>query len=236
MKKNLLFLLISAALILTSCSKQDEGNYSNGSTQANISYLGNNISFYNPTSVALDTSGNVYVADFRNNLIREINTTGVGSTLAGTGAVGNANGAPSVASFNLPTGVALDIYGNVYVADSNNNLIREISTSGVVSTFAGTGAQGAANGAASAATFNYPEGIAVDTLGNVYVADYGNNMIREISAAGVVTTLAGNGTAGANNAVDTAATFYEPASVAVDVSGNVYVADYICGQRGQRCS
>jgi sugar lactone lactonase YvrE len=239
MKKNLLFLLALAVLIISSCNKENlPNNYSGSLTSGNVTIIagsggqgsgngtGENASFDNPTSLALDTSGNIYVADYRNNLIRKVTAAGVVTTLAGTGVVGDGNGAPSVATFSQPIGIATDKYGNVYVADSNNNLIREISVSGVVSTFAGTGVPGAVNGTASTATFNYPEGLAVDTLGNVYVADYGNNLIREISSAGMVTTLAGDGGQGAVNGLDTAAMFNEPTAIAVDVSGNVYVSDF----------
>ena len=115
------------------------------------------------------------------------------STLAGTGAQGAADGPGSSATFSNPIGVAVDGAGNVYVAEANNNKIRKISAAGVVSTLAGTGSQGAADGPGSSATFNSPTGVAVDGAGNVYVADFGNNKIRKITAAGVVSTLAGTG-------------------------------------------
>ncbi len=182
-------------------------------------------SFYQPTGVATDTAGNVYVADFRNNLVRKITPAGLVSTLAGGGLQGAANGTAINASFNQPTGIAVDVAGNVFIADNGNHLIRKVSPAGNVTTFAGSGLPGSANGTGTAASFNFPQGVAVDASGDVYVADYGNNMIRKISLAGAVTTLAGNGEAGAGNTPDTV-TFNKPIGLAVDAAGNVYVADF----------
>jgi streptogramin lyase len=181
--------------------------------------------FNSPLGVAVDGSGNVYVADYGNNLIRKITPAGVVSTLAGTGATGADNGAGNIATFNLPEGVAVDAAGNVYVADNGNDLIRKITPEGVVSALAGSGQAGSANGTGTAASFNSPFGVAVDGAGNVYVADSGNNLIRKISPAGAVTTFAGSGAKGANNATGLAATFNTPSGLAVDAAGNVYVAD-----------
>jgi sugar lactone lactonase YvrE len=176
--------------------------------------------------VAVDSSGNVYVADYGNNMIRKITSAGVVTTLAGSSTTsGSADGTGTAASFNNPMGVAVDSSGNVYVADGNN-MIRKITSAGVVTTLAGTIAGGSANGTGTAASFNNPTGVAVDSSGNVYVADCSNFMIREITSAGVVTTLAGSTTYGSANGTGTAARFYNPNGVAVDSSGNVYVADY----------
>jgi len=188
-------------------------------------------SFSNPSAVAVDVAGNVYVADFFNNKIRKITSTGVVSTLAGsiTNTSGNTDGTGTAASFKNPSGVAVDASGNVYVADSGNHKIRKITTAGVVSTFAGTGTSGNADGIGSIASFSYPTGLAVDVAGNVYVADKWNDEIRKISAAGVVTTLAGsagNGPfPGSADGIGIAARFDNPFGLTVDVSGNVYVAD-----------
>jgi len=183
-------------------------------------------SFNNPFGTAVDAAGNVYVADFRNNLIREISPAGAVTTLAGSGAAGRTNGTGTAASFSLPADVAVDAAGNVYVADYANALIRKISPAGVVTTLAGSGTTGSANGTGTAASFYEPTGVTVDAAGNVYVADAGNNLIREISPAGVVTTLAGGGAGGSTNGTGTAASFYNPNGVAVDAAGNVYVAEY----------
>jgi sugar lactone lactonase YvrE len=182
-------------------------------------------SFNGPAAVAIDANGNVFVADAGNNLIREISTAGAVTTFAGSGAQGSINGAGTAASFNNPAGLAIDAGGNVYVADAGNNLIRKITPSGVVTTFAGSGAIGSANGSGTAASFNAPAGVTVDAAGNVYVADTGNNLIRKINPAGLVTTFAGSGAQGKDDGSLTAASFNAPGSVAVDISGNVYVAD-----------
>jgi streptogramin lyase len=182
-------------------------------------------SFGFPTGVAVDTAGNVYVADNGNNLIRKISPLGAVSTLAGSGTAGSANGTGMAASFNFPNGVAVDAQGNVYVADVGNNMIRKISPLGAVSTLAGSGSLGSENGRGMAASFKGPYGVAVDAAGNVYVADAGNNMIRKISPLGVVSTLAGSGFAGSANGTGTVASFDQPYGVALDAAGNVYVAD-----------
>ncbi|MCD0489495.1 YDG domain-containing protein [Pedobacter sp. MC2016-14] len=183
-------------------------------------------SFYYPFGVATDASGNVYVADTYNHLIRKISPAGVVSTLAGNVSGGSADGTGTAASFNYPSGVATDASGNVYVADQNNNLIRKISPAGVVSRLAGN-SLGSANGTGTAASFNYPFGVATDAAGNVYVGDYANNLVRKISPAGVVSTLAGSGSYGSANGTGTATSFYYPKGVATDASGNVYVADQV---------
>ena len=182
--------------------------------------------FNGPTGVAVDALNNVYVADFGNNEIRKIASTGgVVTTFAGATKAGNTNATGTAASFNGPAGVAVDALGNVYVADFNNNLIREISPAGVVTTLAGSGSAGNANGTGTAASFNGPRAVAVDANFNVYVADAKNNLIREITQAGVVTTLAGTGAAGNTSGAAASATFNYPSGIAVDGSGNVFVAD-----------
>ena len=180
-----------------------------------------------PTGVAIDGSGNVYVADEGNNAIREVTPAGVVSTLAGGGYCGSADGTGAAARFCGPFGVAVDRSGNVYVADSFNNSIRKVTPAGVVSTLAGNGFPGTADGSGPAAQFSSPYGVAVDGSGNVYVADTDNNTIRKVTPAGVVSTLAGTaGAAGFADGTGAAAQFDYPWGVAVDGSGDVYVADY----------
>jgi hypothetical protein len=174
--------------------------------------------FNYPSGVAADSSGNIYVADYGNNQIREVTPGGTVSTPYGNvdGESGSANGSGNTATFTEPNGVAIDGSNNIFVADTGNNLIREI-TGGVVSTLAGTSGE-----------FNTPEGVAVDSSGNVYVADTGNDVIRKITPGGTVSILAGkNGVPGyADGAATTVARFNGPAAVAVDSLGNVYVADF----------
>ena len=181
-----------------------------------------------PFGMAVDASGNVYVGDTYNDTIRKISATGVMSTLAGSvGVAGSTDATGSAAVFNHPEGVAVDASGNVYVADISNSTIRKITSTGVVTTLAGlAGSSGATDLTGAAARFNGPAGVAVDSSGNVYVADTYNDTIRKITPAGAVTTLAGSaGVQGSTNGTGSGALFYLPAGVAVDSSGNVYVAD-----------
>ncbi len=192
-------------------------------------FVASNPQFNAPAGVAVDGSGNVYVGDYGKDTIRKITPDGVVSTFAGTadGPVGSTDGTGAAAQFNWPDGVAVDGSGNVYVADSGNSTIRKITPAGVVTTFAGTaGVSGGADGIGTAAQFYYPNGVAVDGAGNVYVADSWNNTIRKITPYGVVTTLAGTaGVWGSADGTGAAAQFADPWGVTVDGAGNVYVAD-----------
>ena len=183
--------------------------------------------FNNAVAVATDASGNVYVADGLT--IRKISTDRIVSTLAGNpNASGFTDGTGSAARFSGASGVAVDGAGNVYVADQSNSTIRKITSAGVVTTLAGTpGVTGNADGTGNAAQFYYPTAIAVDVSGdNIYVAQSYNHTIRKVTSAGVVTTLAGTpGVAGSADGNGSAALFNKPQGLAVDGSGNVYVAD-----------
>ncbi|MDD2699530.1 MAG: ubiquitin-like protein, partial [Arcobacteraceae bacterium] len=182
-------------------------------------------SFYNPNGVAVDGRGNVFVADRNNHKIRKITPEGVVTTLAGSGTATFVDGNGTTASFNNPNGVAVDGSGNVFVADTFNHKIRKITPEGVVTTLAGSGTATFADGNGTAASFNNPYGVTVDGSGNVFVADTHNSKIRKITPEGVVTTLAGSGSSGFTDDTGTAASFYSPNGVAVDGSGNVFVAD-----------
>jgi len=208
---------ITSAGVVTTLAGIGSQGYANGTGTA--------ASFNYPWGVAVDGSGNLYVADQGNHLIRKITSAGVVTTLAGSGSSGSADGTGTAASFHDPTGVAVDGSGNLYVADKNNHLIRKITSAGVVTTFAGSGSSGSADGTGTAASFYRPDGVVVDGSGNVYVADRNNHLIRKITSAGVVTTLAGSGSAGSADGTGTAASFSYPSGVAVDGSGNVYVGD-----------
>ena len=182
-----------------------------------------------PSGVALNNSGEMYVADRLNHTIRKVTLDGVVTTFAGSaGSPGTTDGTGSAARLNAPNGVAVDGAGNIYVADRGNHAIRKITADGAVTTLAGlAGSSGTTNGSGSAARFNTPTGVAVDGLGNVYVADFGNHAIRKITSDGVVTTLAGTaGTSGSKDGTGSAALFFNPYGVAVDSAGNVFVADY----------
>jgi len=184
--------------------------------------------FDDPGGAAVDSNGNVYVADYLNHTIRKVTPAGVVTTLAGsTGSSGSGDGTGSVARFYHPSCVAVDSSGNAYVSDTDNNTIRKVTPAGVVTTLAGSaGSSGSADGIGSAARFFCPEGLAVDSSGNVYVADFYNDTIRKVTPAGVVTTLAGTaGRAATADGIGTAARFSNPSSVAVDSTGNLYVAD-----------
>ncbi|HAO46196.1 MAG TPA: IPT/TIG domain-containing protein [Ferruginibacter sp.] len=153
--------------------------------------------------------------------------TGTVTTFAGS-SMGFADGTGAAAQFNIPLGIVKDAAGNLFVCDRDNHRIRKITPAGVVTTFAGS-SQGFTNGTGTAAQFNQPYCITMDGSGNLYVGDRMNHAIRKITPAGVVSTLAGNGTPGSVNGTGTAAQFNEPLGVAADASGNIYVADYING-------
>jgi sugar lactone lactonase YvrE len=184
-------------------------------------------SFNSPAGIAIDGTGNLYVADYGNNLIRKITPGGLVSTFAGSGSQGATNGAANLATFNEPASIAVDASGNLYVADAGNNRIRKISAAGMVSTLAGSDSTGSVNGPAAGSSFFHPVGVTADGSGNVYVADAGNNMIRLITSAGMVSTFAGNGNTGASNGTLTSTSFSNPTGVAVDIAGNIFVANYL---------
>jgi sugar lactone lactonase YvrE len=184
--------------------------------------------FYNPSGVAVDATGNVYVADYDNHRIRKITPAGVVSTLAGGGnGAGYKDSTGTEARFAFPTGVAVDKLGNVFVADRDNQVIRKITATGEVTTLAGkvSNTGGYADGAGTDALFNAPVGLAVDANNNVYVAEFGGHRIRKITQAGVVSTIAGNGTPGFVQGSGTTAQFNKPAGVAIDKDGALFIAD-----------
>ena len=187
-----------------------------------------------PSGIIVDDAGNIYVAE-NGNAIREIDPSGNTTTIAGNGGYGKADGtggAFGTAQFSSPGGVARDADGNFYVADTGNNLIRKIDPEGNVTTLAGDGNAGYVDGDSASAEFSNPNGIAVDTLGNVFIADSSNNRIREITPNGTVSTFAGNGAGGGRGAyIDGTggphgtAAFGIPYAIKFGLDGNLYVAD-----------
>jgi trimeric autotransporter adhesin len=184
---------------------------------------------HSPTGLAIDSSGNLYIADSLNNRVRKVTGTTI-STLAGSGVLSYSGdgGAATSAQLNSPQAVAVDSSGNLYVADTVNSVVRQISPKGVITTIAGNGTAGYGgdNGAATSAQLRSPQGLAVDSSGNVYVADTANARVRKISG-GTITTVAGTGTQGysGDGAAAASAQLYAPVGVAVDKAGNLYIAD-----------
>jgi uncharacterized protein (TIGR03437 family) len=191
-------------------------------------------SFFNPSAVAADSAGNVYIADTTNNRVRKVNTSGIISTVAGNGSptfTGDGGPATSAALFS-PLAVAVDSTGNLFIADSGNSRIRKVNPAGIISTVAGSFLPGFSGdgGAATSASFLLPGGIGVDTAGNLFIADIGNNRIRKVNTAGIISTVAGNGTKGfsGDGGPATGASlnlFSAHAGLAIDSAGNLYIPD-----------
>jgi sugar lactone lactonase YvrE len=198
---------ISRVPVINTIAGNGTAGYSGDGGPANSAELNS------PSGIATDGSGNLYIADPANNRIREVAMgTGVISTFAGNGTAGySGDGGPATnAELQLPVEVAVDSAGNLYIADQGNNVIRKVATNGTITTVAGNNAEGYSgdNGQATNATLYAPAGVALDSVGNLYIADAGNNRIRLVNTAGTITTYAGNGTAGysGDNGAATSAT------------------------------
>ena len=188
---------------------------------------------YNPHRVAIDTAGNIFITDWGNHRIRKVNTAGVITTIAGTGIAGDNgdNGPADTAEIDEPYGIAVDNSGNIYFADLAKNKIRAINAGGTIITIAGTGAYGFAGdgGAVDTAEFKNPSGIAVDAIGNIYIADGLNQRIRKVTVStGVITTIAGNGIHGytGDHGLAINAEMADPVGITLDAAGNIYVVDF----------
>lgn len=191
--------------------------------------------FNSPCGVATDATGNLFVADYLNHVIRKITPAGIVSTAAG-GKFGLVNGPTLTSRFLYPNSTVIDKQGNLFISEEGSDLIRKITPLGEVSTFAGSNTMvvtsngdtlyygGFSNGPSASAKFSFPSGIDIDGEGNLFVADQFNNLIRKISPGGEVSTLAGS-SQGSADGIGPAAQFFRPVSVAVDPEGNVYVAD-----------
>jgi len=216
---NTIRLITPAGVVTTLAGSAEEYGSSDGT--------GSSARFAGPSGIAVDSSGNIYVADTLNSTIRVLSQGGVVTTLAGSaGQSGAGDGTGPAAQFNAPSGLAVDSAGNLYVADTGNNEIRMITPSAVVSTPAGTVLEGFADGQGNAAQFSGPSGVAVDGSGNLYVADTGNDTIRQIASGWGVTTMAGTASqGGSSDGQGASARFQGPSGLGVDGAGNVYVAD-----------
>jgi len=238
-----IILCLSMALLVTvllvGCGNSSSGTINVVAGNGSAGFSGNgdtaiDAELNNPVSVAVDSSGNFYIADSENNIVRKvIASSGTISTVAGSVLLGYSgdNGPATSAKLNYPSGVAVDSSGNVYIADFGNNVIRKVTaSSGVITTLAGNGTQGYSGdkGLATSAMLSTPSGVAVDSSGNLFIADLGNNVIREVAASsGIITTVAGSGMAGYSGDDGPAinATLDDPYGVAIDPSGNLYIAD-----------
>ncbi|BFH60104.1 NHL domain-containing protein [Paenibacillus azoreducens] len=185
----------------------------------------------NPSGVAVDSTGNLYIADSSNHRVRKVDTSGKISTIAGTGTGGySGDGGPATsASLNNPYGLTIDSIGNLYISDYSNDCIRKVDISGKISTVAGGKGNGYSGdgGPATSAKLSYPDGVAVDSSGNLYIADKGNHRIRKVDTMGTISTVAGTGVRGYSGDEGNAASAQlgSPAGVAVDWVGNLYISD-----------
>ena len=202
---------------------------SGSSSSTFVDGRGTAATFSNPAGLGFDSTGNLYVADYSNCKIRVIaSSTRNVTTFAGSGSCSWLDGVGTVARFYNPQGLAVTSSGTIYVTDYGGSRLRAITSAAVVTTFAGSSA-GSADGIGTSAYFNFPsivQGIAVDTVGNIYISDGNNHKIRIISSVGYVTTLAGSASAAWADGTKTSSSFYSPAGVAVDTNGNVFVSDY----------
>lgn len=184
-----------------------------------------------PYGITVDASGNIFFADFSNARVRKINTSGIITTIAGTGVTGNSgDGGPATsAQIWAPTGITVDALGNVYFTDQSNHLLKKINTSGIINTIAGTNTSGYTGdgGPATTAKLNFPRGVAIDGFGNIYIADRANHAIRKINTSGTISTIAGTGTGGFNGdgGNPTFTKLFYPTDVTCDAAGNLYIAD-----------
>ena len=185
-----------------------------------------------PGGLAFDSAGNLYIADQANNVIRRVDTSGVITTVAGTGTNGySGDGGPATSAMLFqPAGVAVDTAGNLYIADTENYRIRMVTAKGIISTICGNGDSDYTGdgGPASAATLHQPTGVALDGAGNIYIADYNNAAVRKIAPNGTITTVAGKGKFGysGDGGPATAALLNSVSDIKIDASGNLYIADY----------
>ena len=207
----------SSATVITFAGTGERGTNNGPIDQATFNW---------PKNLLFDGQWNLYISDSSNDLIRKINTDGVVTTFAGDGRRGHEDGPAAEATFFHPNGIAFNSDGDMFVADRFNSRIRRISTDGEVTTYAGTGVRVSRDGTASTASFELPDGLVIDSDGNVFVADMDGNRIRKISADLQVTTFAGSGDFGFAEGNGTEASFRWPTCMAMSNSGDIFVSDH----------
>ena len=217
--------VISSAGIITTIGGSGVSGYTGDGGSATMAAL------YQPMSATTDQAGNTYMTFYFNNYIRKVSSTGIITTIAGSTAAGyGGDGGPAAgATFTSCWGTTTDAYGNFYIADQWNHRIRKISPAGIITTVAGSGTEGFCGdgGPATLACLYCPNSVAIDAMGNMYIADCFNNRVRKVNTAGIITTIAGTGAAGSlgDGGPATAAQLYTPGSVAVDAAGTLFIGD-----------
>ena len=217
--------LLSKTTNIYSSSNLTISTFAGSGTAGSIDSTGTNATFGYIEGISLDSKGNIFVAGLNNNLIRKITPEGVVTTFAGSGARGSLDGIGIAATFNGPSYMAIDSLDNIYLTDINTNLIRKITPDAVVTTFAGSGTKATTDGTGTAASFNSPWGITIDSNGNLFVSELAGHVIRKITPGAVVTTFAGSGTAGSIDSKGILASFKDPMDIDIDSNNNIFVGD-----------
>ena len=216
---------VTTAGIISTVAGNGTWGFSGDGGPANLAQI------YGPDNTIIDSEGNLYIADMNNHRIRKVTAAGIISTVAGNGSQGFSgdDGPATDAQLNQPSGVAVDLAGNLYIADAGNQRVRKVTVAGIVSTVAGNGTWGFSgdDGPAVSAQLKYPKDVSVDSTGNLYIVDSQNNRIRKVTANGIISTVAGNGSQGfgGDGGPATAAQLNQPSSMAVDSAGNLHIAD-----------
>jgi sugar lactone lactonase YvrE len=215
---------VSPTGIITTIAGNGQSGFSGDGGQAIYARL------QGPAGLAVDAAGNIFIADYVNRRVRKIATTGIITTVAGSGIAGNGgdNGPATAAQIGYISGIALNNAGELFIADNTNSKVRKVGTNGIITTVAGNGVQGFSGdgGLATAAMFSAINAVAVDKLGNLFIADSYNNRIRKVNASKIVSTVAGTGGGGfsGDGGLATSAQMYRPTSVAIDLAGNVLIS------------
>ena len=228
MLKQITIELLIVSFFIISCTKSNKHGkvitLAGGGQMGKNDGQGDRATFANPIGITIDKDGNLIIADALNNLIRKVSNNGIVSTIAGNGEQGKNDGLALASSFFYPASLTTDINGNIFIADTHNNLIRKINSKGNVTTLLGINEKYEDYGG-KFPLLDYPSGIAVDKIGNIYIADSFHNKIRKLAPNGSLSIIAGNGAAGNEDGIGNSATFYIPEGLAFDSKGNLYVAD-----------